>query len=142
MHKILLVDDNAVVRRLLQDLLTMESYDVVAVASGREAIEALTTFAVDAVVTDLYMPDMDGLELIVEMRKLYPGLKIIAISGGSSRLGARQADHLGTARAIGADAVLKKPFEPDELISALRQLLNLEPLSNPIHGFLPPQGEG
>ena len=124
MRKILVIDDNAVVRRLLHDMLTTESYDVIVAANGSDAIEALRKFSVDAVVTDLYMPGMDGLETIIELRKRYPDLKIIAMSAGSSRLSGPQADHLETARVIGADAVLKKPFEPEELIGALRQLLD------------------
>ena len=124
MKRILLIDDNTVVRRLLHDMLTAENYDVLAVGDGNAALEALRTYAVSAAVVDLYMPGMDGLETIVELHRLYPGVKIIAMSGGSSRFGDRQADHLATAHALGADAVLRKPFEPDELIGTLRQLLN------------------
>ena len=124
MRRILLIDDNTVVRRLLHDMLTAENYDVLAVGDGQAAIEALRTCAVNAAIIDLYMPGMDGLETIVELRRLYPGVKIIAMSGGSSRFGNRQADHLSTAQAVGADAILRKPFEADELIGTLKQLLN------------------
>ena len=123
-RKVLVIDDNAVVRRLLHDMLTTESYDVIVAGDGNSAMEALSALSVDAVVTDLYMPGMDGLETIIELRKRYPDLKIIAMSGGSSRFSDRQADHLETARVIGADAVLKKPFQPEALIGALRRLLD------------------
>jgi CheY-like chemotaxis protein len=124
MARILLIEDNAVVRQLLHDMLTAAGYDVLAEADGNAAIEALRRITVDAVVTDIYMPGMDGLETIVEVRKRYPDLRIIAMSGGSSRVRGRQADHLMTAHEIGADAVLRKPFEPEELIGALQRLLN------------------
>jgi DNA-binding response OmpR family regulator len=122
MNRILLIDDNPDLRVLLKEALEAAGYDVLAVAEGGAGIEALRRAAADVVVTDLYMPGMEGLETIAELRKRYPGCRIIAISGGSHVRGAG-ADHLAVAREIGADRVLRKPFDPARLIAAVREVL-------------------
>ena len=73
----------------------------------------------DVVITDLFMPDKDGIETIVELRKLSPQLKIVAISGWTSTQG---SDYLQVAREIGATVTLQKPFDPQELSRVVRQL--------------------
>jgi DNA-binding response OmpR family regulator len=71
------------------------------------------------VITDLFMPDKDGIETIVELRKLSPTVKIVAMSGWTSAQG---SDYLRVAREIGATATLQKPFDPRELTRVVRQL--------------------
>lgn len=122
MRRILLIEDNPDARRLLQDALKAAGYDVEAVADGEAGIRAQMNAPADIVVTDLFMPNKEGLETIAELRKRTPRTKIIAISGGSRLRGAK-TDHLETAREIGADAVLKKPFDPAQLIAVVRQIL-------------------
>lgn len=122
MKRILLIEDNADVRTMLCDALKEAGYEVVAVADGNAGIEAQRRAPADVVVTDLFMPEKEGLETIAELRQGFPQTKIVAISGGSSRLRGRQADHLTTARELGADAVLKKPFDPEQLVALVRQL--------------------
>jgi len=121
LKRILLIEDNADVRTMLCDALKEAGYEVVAVADGNAGIEAQRRAPADVVVTDLFMPEKEGLETIAELRKGFPETKIIAISGGS-RLRIPLADHLTTARALGADAVLRKPFDPGELVAIVRQL--------------------
>lgn len=130
MQKILLIEDNADARRLLRDALEAAGYDVYAVADGEAGIQAQIRAPADVVVTDLFMPNKEGLETIAELRKRMPHTKIIAISGGS-RLRGAQIDHLATAREIGADAVLKKPFDPAQLIAIVQQVLSPSPPARP-----------
>jgi CheY-like chemotaxis protein len=122
MTRILLVEDNADQRALLQDALQAAGYRVNAVADGNSAILLQRETPADVVVTDLFMPERDGLETIVLLRQHDPKIKIIAISGGN-RLRGAQTDHLAVAHAVGADAVLKKPFDPARLIALLKQML-------------------
>ncbi|MGQ0547703.1 MAG: response regulator transcription factor [Betaproteobacteria bacterium] len=123
MHRILLVEDNPDLRVLLQDALEAAGYAVLAVPEGGAALEAQQRAAADLIVTDLFMPGMEGIETIAELRRQYPArIKIIAISGGS-RLRGEGADHLAVAREIGADGALKKPFKPEQLVEAVRQVL-------------------
>lgn len=107
MHKILLIEDDEDVRGLLREALEAAGYDVLAVSDGSAGMEALRGVRADVVVTDLYMPGMEGIETIAELRKHYSSARIIAISGGS-RLRGMQADHLAVAREIGADSVLNR----------------------------------
>lgn len=123
MVKILLIEDNADQRGMLQDALQASGYRVDAVPDGNSAIRAQRETPADVVVTDLFMPERDGLETIVLLRQQHPKIKIIAISGGS-RLRNARTDHLEVARAIGADAVLKKPFDPARLIAIVKQVLS------------------
>jgi DNA-binding response OmpR family regulator len=122
MKKILLIEDHADAREMLRDALAAAGYDVTAVADGSAGIEAQRRAPADLVVTDLFMPEKEGLETITELRRKFPQTRIIAISGGS-RLRVQQIDHLATAREIGADDVLSKPFDPAQLVDAVQRLL-------------------
>lgn len=125
MRKILLIEDSDEVRGLLQEALEAAGYDVLAVPEGGAGILAQFQFGADVIVTDLFMPGMEGLETIIELRQRYPYVRIIAISGGSHRFYGERADHhLASAREVGADAVLRKPFHPEQLIGALRELVD------------------
>ena len=123
MVKILLVEDSPDQRGMLQDALQAAGYRVDAVADGDSAIQTQRATPADVVVTDLFMPERDGLETIALLRQQDPKIKIVAISGGS-RLRPAQTDHLAVAQAIGADAVLKKPFDPARLIAIVKQVLS------------------
>src|SRR5688572_18998290 len=117
--RILVVDDNEDLRTTIGALLQADGFDVALAADGRAALAQHQARPVDVVLTDLFMPDKDGIETIVELRKLSPGIKIIAMSGWASTQG---SDYLQVAREIGASATLQKPFDPGELSRILREL--------------------
>jgi DNA-binding response OmpR family regulator len=117
--RILVVDDNADLRSTIQALLQADGFDVAVAGDGQTALELHQSHPADVVITDLFMPDKDGIETIVELRKLSPGLKIVAISGWTSTQG---SDYLRVAREIGASVTLQKPFDPQELSRVVRQL--------------------
>ncbi|MCZ6604453.1 MAG: response regulator, partial [Alphaproteobacteria bacterium] len=91
--------------------------------NGDSGIKMVGAETVDVVVTDIIMPDKDGLETITELRKSHPEIKIIAISGGGRRV---NRDYLPTAQAFGADRVLYKPFRPQEVVQAVNEVSQIE----------------
>ena len=117
--RILVVDDNEDLRSTIQALLQADGFDVAVAGNGQAAIALHQSRPADVVITDLFMPDKDGIETIVELRKLSPQLKIVAISGWTSTQG---SDYLQVAREIGATVTLQKPFDPEELSRVVRQL--------------------
>jgi two-component system chemotaxis response regulator CheY len=119
MRAILIVEDNADQRALTEMILGDEGYTVWSAANGAEALRLLAASPIDCIVTDLFMPEMDGVELIAEARSLYPSTKVIAVSG--RELG--RTNYLDAAAMIGADVTLKKPVSPEDLVAALRRLL-------------------
>jgi len=104
---------------MLQAQLEMEGFEVATAPDGARALALLGRQRTDLIITDLFMPDKDGIETIIELRKLYPMVKIVAISGWTSTQG---SDYLQVAREIGAAATLQKPFDPAELSRVVRQL--------------------
>ena len=116
---ILVIDDDESVRDSLKVLLSVHGYEVALAPDGREGLAALRRKRFDLVVTDLLMPNVDGIETIREIRKHDASLKILAMSGGDS---ATQFLHLPAAKALGADEILKKPFDEDSLLAAIRRL--------------------
>jgi len=120
MATILVVDDDVQVLDVMSEMLRLEGHDVVLAENGRLAVEQLRQGGFDLVITDLIMPEKEGLETIADVRKLAGEVPIIAISGGG-RVG--PSDYLETARFIGANATLAKPFGRQELISAVNDLL-------------------
>ena len=117
--RILVVDDNADLRTTIQALLQADGFDVAVAGNGQAAIALHQSRPADVVITDLFMPDKDGIETIVELRKQSPRIKIVAISGWTSTQG---SDYLQVAREIGATVTLQKPFAPQELSRVVRQL--------------------
>ena len=119
MPRILVVDDNDDIRSMLELLLRREGFDVAAARDGEEALARFAERAADIVITDLFMPERDGIETIVALRERYPNAKIIAMSGWQSQRG---PDYLAVAREIGAAGTLRKPFEPRELLRLVRRV--------------------
>jgi len=120
MAMILVVDDDVQVLAVMSEMLRLEGHEVVVAENGRLAVERLRTGGFDLVITDLIMPEKEGLETIADIRKLAGEVPIIAISGGG-RVG--RSDYLDAARVIGANATLAKPFGRQELITAVNGLL-------------------
>jgi CheY-like chemotaxis protein len=118
--RILVVDDEDAIRRVLQRTLERAGHSVTAVPDGREAMAAAEAEPFDVVLTDILMPEQEGLETISRLRATQPGLPIIAMSGG----GLGSAGHyLHSARLLGASATLEKPFTGTDLLGVLRDVL-------------------
>jgi CheY-like chemotaxis protein len=118
---ILLLEDDDSVRALLRTTLTSAGYTVLEANSGRQGIRSFRKAPSDLVITDLYMPDRDGLEVIEALRRSHPQVKVLAISGASGTM-----DYLPLAQSLGAVAVLQKPFAPSALLQVVAQLLKSE----------------
>jgi CheY-like chemotaxis protein len=117
--RILVVDDNEDLRATIGALLQADGFEVVLAADGQAALAQQRARPADVVLTDLFMPDKDGIETIIELKKLYPAVKIVAMSGWTSTQG---SDYLQVAREIGASHTLQKPFDPAELSRVMRRL--------------------
>ncbi len=118
-HTILVVDDEAGVRTLLQELLVSAGYNVRVAADGQEALKLLAQMgALDLIITDLVMPNQEGLEMIQEIRRRCPKVKIIAMSGAFG------GQFLSTATHLGAAATLVKPIRQQALLEAVSKVLN------------------
>jgi DNA-binding response OmpR family regulator len=121
--KILIIDDDPLVRYTLTKILTNNGYDVVTAVDGARGYACLDQNP-EIVITDMIMPEQEGIETIIRIKRERPEIGIIAISGGG-RYG--NMDFLPMAQSLGADAILPKPFEADELLSRLRELSALPP---------------
>lgn len=130
MARILIADDDANLRMILRDMLQQAGHHVGEASNGQEAIDFTHSEQVDLVITDIIMPDKEGIETIIEIRKSHPDVKIIAASGGG-RCSAE--DYLEAADAFGADRTLMKPFGRDELLSAVEDLLRSRSASQRQH---------
>ncbi len=121
MARILVVDDEELARFTLCEILEGAGHDVTEASNGNEAIERQRGQPFDLVVTDIIMPEKEGVETIIELKRDYPDLKIIGISGGGR---SRNMDFLKLAEEFGADAVLAKPFSEDELMERVNVCLS------------------
>jgi CheY-like chemotaxis protein len=113
---ILVVDDEPAVRDLVKEVLESGGYEVLTAGNGREAMKCLRRNIVDLVITDLVMPEQEGIETIRAIRRGQPGMKILAMSGSA-------APHLSTARKLGAQDSIQKPFSLESLLAKVEQLL-------------------
>ena len=119
---LLVIDDEAQIRMLFRTALEAVGYRVLTAENGQHALNVMAHQAVDLILVDIYMPGMDGLELIPRLRATQPGCKIIAMSGGSG-----EWDAFDIAKDLGAHHTLKKPFSPRELLDAIStQLMGSE----------------
>lgn len=121
MSKILIVEDFDTLRQLLSDVIGFAGYEIESATSGLEAIESLQQTDFKLVVTDLIMPECDGIKLTEWIRAHQPDLKVIAISGGKASI---PGVYLQAAKAAGADVTLEKPFSNAQLLDAIKQLLD------------------
>lgn len=120
MARILVFDDELSILLMIKKMLEKAGHEVDLALNGREGIELLEKNRPDLVITDILMPEKEGLETIMELRKKYPALKIIAISGGG-RIGPE--GYLPSAKHLGADMVFQKPLVQKEFMEAISLLL-------------------
>ena len=118
--RILLIDDDDQIRKMLSQLLEGAGYEVIGAADGKQGIRLFREAPCDVIITDIIMPEKEGIETIGELRRGFPDVKILAISGGG-RLPADE--YLRMAKSFGAHRTLAKPFEQKELLEALRELV-------------------
>jgi len=117
---ILVVDDDTVMRTMIVMLLESAGYSAVGIGGALGASEIMKLEPFDLIVTDVVMPKMDGLEFIQEVRRKWPALPIIAISGGGDHLAGAYC--LKTASSLGATAVLAKPFENQQFLTLVAEV--------------------
>jgi len=121
MKKILVIDDEPHILRMLKKMLERAGYEIDIASNGMEGLELFKKYPTDLVITDIIMPEKEGLETIREMKRIQSGLKIIAMSGG----GKITADnYLQTAKLFGASRILEKPFTQQQMVAAVKELTN------------------
>jgi CheY-like chemotaxis protein len=120
MARILVIEDDAGIRTLLKDALQLESHEVFDACDGEQGAKIYRRHEIDMVITDVFMPEKEGLEVIMELRSKHPDVKIIAISGGSRNI---KMDYLKVAENLGANRSFKKPFSLAEVIAAVKELV-------------------
>jgi CheY-like chemotaxis protein len=126
MPGVLIVEDDKELREMLKLSLLRRGITVLEAENGKDAIVHFKPLLTDLVVTDLIMPEEDGLKVVIKLKELKPSIKIIAISGGG-KVG--PGSYLNLAKALGADAIYSKPFSVNDLISKIEQLLDNEQLT-------------
>jgi DNA-binding NtrC family response regulator len=127
--RLIVADDDNDFRALLEAILTGAGYEVLTAANGIEALRLCEQPEVAAAIVDLVMPEKEGLETIFEMRRRFPGIKTIAISGGGRGPG---DVYLEMARQLGAATALAKPFGNAEILEAIRKILDQDAPSEAI----------
>ena len=120
MARILVIDDEAIIRRMLRTALEREGHEVLEAHHGEEGIRLHQAKPAELVITDMLMPELDGVEVIMEMRRQTPDLKIIAMSGGG-HFG--QTETLDIAKPLGAFSTVRKPFRLEVMLEAVDRAL-------------------
>jgi CheY-like chemotaxis protein len=120
MHSILVVDDDDTMRETLAEALTRGGYTVQQCADGKDVVDTLKKNPAHLVITDLFMEETDGLGAIMQVRKEFPEMKIIAMSGGTQLT---DHDYLPIAKRLGAHRTLRKPINARDLFQAVEELL-------------------
>ena len=122
MAKILIIDDNDDLRTVVADILVAAGHEVVEAADGVQGIELQRNSPAILVITDILMPEKEGIETIRDLAREFPALRIIAMSGAGR---SRSSDRLPfIAKELGAHAFLRKPFGSDELLESVRKVLD------------------
>jgi DNA-binding response OmpR family regulator len=121
MAKILVVDDEPAILLMLKKMLEKADHEVDTASDGNEGITLFEKYKHDLLITDIIMPEKEGMETIIELRKKYPDLKIIAISGGGR---ISPEGYLPGAKLLGANMVFQKPLVQKEFLEAVSILLD------------------
>jgi DNA-binding response OmpR family regulator len=118
--KVLVIDDEPAVRYAVTRVLESNGFEVTTAPDGMRGMAQFRSWHPDLVITDLIMPEQEGMQTIKQIRQADAGVKILAISGGGRLV---NVDFLQVAKRLGADEILPKPFDATELLSTVRQLL-------------------
>jgi DNA-binding NtrC family response regulator len=119
-QRILIVDDDASIRRTLHLLLSKNGYDVLQASDGSEAVRLWRERGGDLLITDLHMPEKNGIETIIELLSHTPGIRIIAMSGGGQT---KRLKLLGNMAHLGSIETVEKPFTLNEMMAAVHRAL-------------------
>ena len=117
MKRILIVDDNLMMRRLIRNVFRNDRMDILEAKNGIEGLQLVKENSFDLVITDIIMPEMEGLELIIQLRKMLPKIKIIAISGGKPY-------YLYMAKKLGIEAIFTKPLNHSEFEDTVKKVID------------------
>lgn len=120
MGSILIIEDDNEIRNMLKIMVQRAGFSVQTARNGLEGVKTFRRAPSDVVITDIVMPEKEGLETILELREDYPEVKIIAISGGGRH---DAKNYLQSAKDFGADYIFHKPFSQKEIITAIKDLL-------------------
>ena len=124
MARILIIDDEPQIRSMLTLMLERDGFEVVEAPDGVEGIKVYRQNPADLIITDLIMPNKDGIGMIIDLKKEFPDVKIIAMSGG----GLNKPDgYLKGAKKLGASCTLTKPIDREEMLRAVRDILKDSP---------------
>ncbi len=130
MGLVLIIEDNPVTQEVVAELATRRGHRCVTAGNGREGMEAFSRHSFDLVITDILMPDQEGLETILAIRRTDTRVPIIAMSGSFSPLeGRTTVDYLNIATALGANVQLRKPFSVSQFNHALDHLFPIDALA-------------
>lgn len=121
MSRILIIDDETAIAIMLKKMVEKAGHEAKTAANGNDGLELFESFNPDLLITDIVMPEKEGLELIFELRRKNPALKIIAISGGGRF---QYEGYLNSARHLGANKVFQKPLDLKDLMSNISELLS------------------
>ncbi len=120
MARILLIDDDEPFRTMLRLTLIHFGHTVIEACNGKQGLDLFPQANADLVITDIVMPEKEGIEVLMELKKLQPSVKVIAMSGGCRN---RSGSYLQIAKVLGASKVLAKPFSNADLLTAINELL-------------------
>jgi len=123
MAKILVVDDEEPIRTLVSKIVAKDGHEIMEAENGVHACKSFQDADIDLIITDLVMPEQNGIEMIIQLKKTHPAVKVIAISGGSGFSG--QIDLLSVAKLLGAKHIIKKPFTVDQIREAVNDTLGI-----------------
>jgi len=116
MKNILVVDDNQMMRKLIRNLFHGEEYEIMEATNGMEGLDFVKQNPIDLIITDIVMPKMEGIELIMNIRRDFPKIKIIAISGGKPY-------YLYMAKKLGIDGIFTKPLNHHAFLQAVKKVI-------------------
>jgi len=120
MARILIMDDDDRFRKMLREMLEVAGYEVLEAPDGEVGTKLYREDPADLIILDIFMPEKEGIETVIELKRDFPDVKIIAISAGG-RMG--QLDYLDKAKSLGALKSLAKPFDRQEMLDAIEELL-------------------
>ena len=122
MATILVIDDDTTARTVIVEMLTENGHQTVEARDGGEGLELFNEGKFDIVITDIIMPNVEGIETIIKLKKMRPAVNIIAVSGGG-RISA--VNHLSLAEKFDVNKTLAKPFKKDDLLKAVDEILGI-----------------